>query len=143
MEHSSIKILHKSFSKATKSITTANVPLRVLIAETKKKITNQQGQNVRLSTSAGAAQTNTGEYNYVPTTSMADELNKTETKLQIEEDEDEDEGVVKLADMDENVPLSGGAEQLSRQDEMFSGFAAPAKAVHANPSSIITDSLAY
>ena len=46
----------------------------------------------------------------MPTTSMADELNKTETKLQIEEDEDEDEGVVKLADMDENVPLSGGAE---------------------------------
>ena len=45
----------------------------------------------------------------------------------MEEDEDEDEGVLKLADMDENIPLSG------QHEDMFSGFNAQAKVI-ADPS---------
>ena len=70
----------------------------------------------RKNNSAMGAKTITGEYNYVPTTTMMvdDELlNKTATQVLFEDEEcnsheeDEGEGDVKQTDLDENVPLSG------------------------------------
>ena len=88
------------------------------------------------------AKTITGEYNYVPTTTMMvdDELlNKTATQVLFEDEdgnsheEDEVEGDAKQTDLDENVPLSSSIAADPPKKDFPK---------HSSSGALLTDSLA-